>query len=166
MADLEPRTAGWLSHESALDMLFEGPGHLRYDRPIRGRPDFLESGVTHSVGFAALNASTMLLESLGVPAIWDHVTQWLDALHEGILARGLSSTRDGASSKRSAILSIPQSSLRQGRSTATVANIAQALSIQSVAVSTPDGHLRFAPHWPNSLDEVDVVLAALDKCLQ
>jgi hypothetical protein len=34
-----------------------------------------------------------------------------------------------------------------------------------VAVSLPDGLLRFAPHWPNALGEVELVLAALDEGL-
>ena len=36
-----------------------------------------------------------------------------------------------------------------------------ALNAAGVSCSTPDGHLRFAPHWPNALAEVDRVLAAV-----
>ena len=32
-------------------------------------------------------------------------------------------------------------------------------------IAIPDGRLRFAPHWPNALDEVQVVLGALDEVL-
>ena len=31
---LSPNTAGWISHENGFQFLFEGAGHLRYDRPI------------------------------------------------------------------------------------------------------------------------------------
>ena len=41
MERLVPRVAGWLSHEDGLRFLFEGEGHLRYDRPIRRRADWL-----------------------------------------------------------------------------------------------------------------------------
>ncbi|MEC7948318.1 MAG: aminotransferase class V-fold PLP-dependent enzyme, partial [Myxococcota bacterium] len=37
LARMRPRVAGWLSHEDPVRFLFEGPGELRYDRPIRRR---------------------------------------------------------------------------------------------------------------------------------
>ena len=36
---LRPHVAGWLSHEDAFRFLVEGPGHLRYDRPVRQRAE-------------------------------------------------------------------------------------------------------------------------------
>ena len=39
--NLIPRNAGWLSHRDPTGFLFEGPGELRYDRPIRDRISFL-----------------------------------------------------------------------------------------------------------------------------
>jgi hypothetical protein len=44
------------------------------------------------------------------------------------------------------------------------AALARALRDRGVACSSPDGRLRFAPHWPNALDEVPRVLSALDEC--
>ena len=43
--------------------------------------------------------------------------------------------------------------------------MAHALNHAGVAVSTPDGYLRFAPHWPNALDEVPRVAAELQRVL-
>jgi selenocysteine lyase/cysteine desulfurase len=34
-AQLRPNVAGWLSHQRGLGFLFEGPGHLRYDRLLK-----------------------------------------------------------------------------------------------------------------------------------
>jgi hypothetical protein len=34
--------------------------------------------------------------------------------------------------------------------------------LRAIACSTPDGLLRFAPHWPNALDEVEQVLLSTD----
>jgi len=34
-----------------------------------------------------------------------------------------------------------------------------------VIVNTPDGLMRFAPHWPNAHDEVPRVLDAVDEAL-
>jgi hypothetical protein len=44
--------------------------------------------------------------------------------------------------------------------------LARALRARGIAIGTPDGHLRFAPHFPNSLDEVSIVAGALDEALK
>jgi hypothetical protein len=41
----------------------------------------------------------------------------------------------------------------------------QALLVRGVACSTPDGVLRFAPHWPNGRDQVPLVLDAVRDAL-
>jgi hypothetical protein len=35
-----------------------------------------------------------------------------------------------------------------------------------VACAIPDGVLRFAPHWPNALDEVEQVLLSADEAIR
>jgi hypothetical protein len=42
-----------------------------------------------------------------------------------------------------------------------VGEVAQALGAAGVMVGTPDGRVRFAPHWPNSIDELPQIAAAL-----
>jgi len=155
---LVPRVAGWLSHEEPLRFLFEGPGHLRYDRPIRTDPTFLESGAANAIGLAALEASVAILGELGVPAIFDHVQRYHDALEPALLERGFESERDPR--LRSGILSV-----RPPRGV-ELPELHQALAERGVACSTPDGRLRFAPHWPSSVDEVPRVVEALDECLR
>jgi hypothetical protein len=41
-----------------------------------------------------------------------------------------------------------------------------ALLARGVSCSIPDGRLRFAPHFPNHVDEVDVVLGAIEESLE
>lgn len=157
MASLVPRTAGWLSHEEPLRFLTEGAGHLRYDRPIRGDVTYFEGGAQNGVGLAALEAALAPIEALGVPRIFEHVQGYLDELEAGLLERGFRSERSAEPSRRSATLSVvPPAELELNR-------LASGLSARGVVVSTPDGRLRFAPHWPNALDEVPRVLAALDE---
>ena len=64
MAELEPRVAGWLGHERAFDFLFEGPGHLHYDRPLRKTADVFEPGAYAALGLAGLGASVALIQQL------------------------------------------------------------------------------------------------------
>jgi len=155
--ELVPRTAGWLSHEDALRFLFEGPGHLRYDRPLKSDPTLFESGAINALGFAALEASVAAIESIGVDGIFEHVQRYHDALEPALAERGFTSERHPT--LRSGILSaVPPEGT-------DLSQLVKSLGALGVAVSQPDGRLRFAPHWPNALSEVPRVVRALDTCL-
>ncbi|MBI5851533.1 MAG: aminotransferase class V-fold PLP-dependent enzyme [Planctomycetes bacterium] len=158
--ELEPAIAGWLSHEDGARFLFEGGGLLRYDRPLRRRADVFEIGVTNALGFAALDASTALLAAIGIERIERHVNAILDELESGFAARGFMSSRALDPAARSCILSLtPPLDV-------DLAALARALAERGVAVSTPDGYLRLAPHWPNDRSQVGPVLDALDDALR
>src|SRR6185503_8432557 len=105
-AALVPRVAGWLSHEDPFVFLFEGPGQLRYDRPIRRDPSFFESGASNAIGYAALEASIAPIEAIGVDRIFAHVGAYLDALEPALVERGFRSERSPLADRRSAILSV------------------------------------------------------------
>ncbi|MCA9567905.1 MAG: aminotransferase class V-fold PLP-dependent enzyme [Myxococcales bacterium] len=150
---LEPRTAGWLSHEDPLAFLLEGPGHLDPLAPIRHEAGFLEAHSGNALGCAALDASVAILLELGVPAIHAHVTAWLDAAEDGLVERGFTSLRDRASSSGTLSLLPPDGDAIRWN---------HALNEAGISVSAPDGRLRLSPHWPNALDEVDVLLATVD----
>ncbi len=156
---LVPRIAGWLSHEEPLSFLFDGPGHLRYDRPVRASADFVEVGAPNTAGFAALEASVALLSELTIPAIHAHVQAYHDALEPGLIARGFRSLRASAPGARSGILSARPPEALDDR--AVVAGLAD----HGVAVTNPDGIVRFSPHWPNGLHEIPAILSALDALL-
>jgi cysteine desulfurase / selenocysteine lyase len=155
---LVPRVAGWMSHESAWDFLFE-PDSLRYDRAIRSDVTFFESGAINAAGLAALEASIACIEKLGVEAISTHVNAYLDALEPALVARNFASERSALPAQRSGILSV------RPPADVSLSALWRALGERGVACSTPDGRLRFAPHWPNALDEVPRVIEALDACL-
>jgi selenocysteine lyase/cysteine desulfurase len=159
VAALVPRTAGWLSHEDAARFLVEGPGLLRHDRPIRGRADFLEAGTASEVSRAALLAAVEILLGLGVPAVLAHVGRYLDRLEPELRARGFRSLRAAEPERRSGILSLEPP---PGHATAP---LARALRERGVACATPDGVLRFAPHWPNHEEEIPRVLRVLDEVM-
>lgn len=160
LQSFEPRLASWLSHEDGLRFLFEGSGHLRYDRPFIQEALVLEGGMQSMVHNAALDAALDPLESLGVAAIFDHVNRWNDALEPRLAALGLESVRAQHRSGRSGTLSCR---LPPG---VPIAELVQSLDSSGVAVSSPDGFLRFAPHWPNALDEVPRVVEALESALR
>ena len=160
VAALRPNVAGWLSHEDSATFLFEGAGHLRYDRLIRQRVDFLEFGAMNTVGFAALEAAVDILLELGVPQIFAHVSDFLDRLEQGVVQLGFSSVRSADVGQRSGILSVlpPAGGPPLGE-------LCARLGAGGVACTTPDGLLRFAPHWPNDAKQVELVLEAVEAAL-
>ena len=154
-AALRPFTASWLSHTEGLRFLSEGPGLLRYDRPLRDDAAVLEGGVRNVLGFGALGAAIEAHEQLGIRAIFGHVQAYHDALEPLLIEAGFESERTADPSARSSILAA-----RPPRGW-TVGEVAQALGAAGVMVGTPDGRVRFAPHWPNSIDELPQIAAAL-----
>jgi selenocysteine lyase/cysteine desulfurase len=155
----EPRQAGWLSHEECLTFLFEGPGHLRYDRPIKKEALLLEGGMQSAVHNAALDAALDALEGIGPEAIHGHVIAWQDALEPHLAPLGLESVRASRPEGRSGSLS---ALLPHG---AVISEVLATLQNHGVAATCPDGYLRFAPHWPNALSEVETLVEALRAAL-
>ncbi len=156
---LRPHLAGWLSHQDGLGFLFDGPGHLRYDRPIKQNAGMVEAGAYNTAGFAALAASLELLEQLGIDDIYAHVQRYHDALEPELSGLGLASRRSPSPGERSGILSFEVPDAYD------ITRLPLELAARGVAATIPDGLLRFAPHWPNALDEVEVVRTAVGEAL-
>lgn len=156
---LKPRLAGWLSHTEAENFLFQGPGKLRYDRPFKPSAAQLEGSSSNTVGLAALDASLSLLLEIGIPAIHGHVQTYLDTLEPALAELGCRSVRARAPACRSCILSV------RLPSEVDAAAVVARLRAEKIAVSYPDGFVRFAPHFSNSLDEVPVVVDAVRRAL-
>jgi selenocysteine lyase/cysteine desulfurase len=156
---LRPAVAGWLSHEDAVAFLVEGPGKLRYDRPIRRRADFVEGGNVNAAGLSGLEAAVDLIQQIGVEKIYEHANAFNDPLEAGLVERGFESLRSPDAARRSGILSVrPPAGV-------PVVRLHEELTTLEIACSIPDGLLRFAPHWPNTIDEVEQVLLSVDEAI-
>lgn len=154
-----PRLAGWLSHQDAAEFLMRDEPRLRYDNPLKTNAQVFEIGTANVIGFAALGASIELLNQFEQGAIHAHVNAYLDPLEQGLVARGFSSHRSDADALRSTLLSV---GVPEGVS---LMGLSKALRDRGVIGNTPDGLMRFSPHWPNHPDEVPQVLAAVDQAL-
>jgi selenocysteine lyase/cysteine desulfurase len=158
-AALRPRLAGWLSHRDPIDFLIADEPSLRYDKPLKRGAQALEIGTGNVLGLAALGASVELLSQLSVAEIHAHVESYLDRLEAGLADRGFRSHRAQAPELRSTLLSVTVPG------DVRLSKLASALRHRGVVCNTPDGLMRFAPHWPNALDEVPQVLDAVDQAL-
>ncbi len=158
-SDCHPRLAGWLSHEDAAEFLMRDEPKLRHDKPLKTGARAFEIGTTNVIGIAALGASVELLSQLGASAICDHVNAYLDLLEEGLRVRGFTSYRAPAAVARSTLLSV---GTPDG---VPPTRLSAELGKRGVVCNTPDGLVRFSPHWPNHCDEVPGVLEAVDQAL-
>jgi cysteine desulfurase / selenocysteine lyase len=156
MGELVPRLAGWLGYENATDFLLQGPGLLDYGRPLKKDADVFETGSSSQLGVAALDASLGMLEELGVPSIFEHVQRYHDALEPALVDRGFRSLRAPFAGGRSGILSfVPPAG-------SSAVELVRKLLAAKVHVASPDGNLRFAPHFANALEEIDDVIRAIE----
>jgi len=154
-----PRLASWLSHENPVDFLIGDEPTLDYDKPFRSGARVFEIGTSNVLGLAGLGASLELLSTFGHGVIHRHVNGYLDLLEEGLVERGFQSHRSPDPNARSTLLSL---SVPDGVRPTQLASL---LSKRGVVCNTPDGSVRFAPHWPNHPREVPGVLDAIDEAL-
>ncbi|MGD8316347.1 MAG: aminotransferase class V-fold PLP-dependent enzyme [Myxococcales bacterium] len=154
-----PRLAGWLSQRDPVAFLVGDEPQLRYDRPFRHGAQGMEIGTSNVIGLAGLGASLELLHQLSVPAIHAHVDSYLDALESGLVERGFRSHRAKAPALRSSLLTVAMPD------DVRLTKLAAALRARGVICNTPDGLMRFAPHWPNHIEEVPQILSAVDDAL-
>ena len=157
---LIPRLAGWLGHEDAFAFLLQGEeGHLRYDRPLRKEASVIEQGAQSTIALAAGEGALDLILQLGVQKIFSHINAFHDRLESQLVQQGFQSARTSEKDGRSATLSVrlPKD--------VDLLSFAASLGRERIAVTSPDGWLRFAPHWPNALEETDFILATIEKIL-
>lgn len=152
--------AGAMSHTDAVEIFTHGPGHLRYDRPLRDDARVLEGGMLSSVSIASLATSVPILRALGLEAIHEHIQRYHDQLEGPLTALGFRSLRAPDAARRSGILSFmpPEGRLSP--------QLAAALAGHRVVAAPPDGVLRFSPHFWNSIDEVPYVIDAVKRVLE
>lgn len=155
-AQLNGTQASWMSHTEPLGFLFGDRGLLVYDKPLSQGPALFEGGAFNGVGAAGLSTSISLLNQLGVGAISDHVDRLNRVLADGLRSRGWQ---------------VLWSDDRQCRAGSVVVNPARhhagklvaGLAERGVSAASPNGHLRFSPHWYANLDNIYAALAALDE---
>jgi selenocysteine lyase/cysteine desulfurase len=151
--------AGAMSHQDGVEIFTHGPGHLRYDRPLRDDARVFEGGMLSSGALASLAVSVKMLRALGVAAIYEHIQSYHDRLEAPLTALGFRSLRPFDAARRSGILSFmpPAGSASPP--------LVAALAERGVVAAPPDGVLRFSPHFWNNLDEIPIIVDAVRNAL-
>lgn len=152
---LEPPAAGWLSQASAGDFA----RFLTYDPTWRGDAQRFEVGSLPIQDFVGLNRTLELLLELGsgpieahVRSLADRVIAWAGSRREDNI-RLLTPT---AHTKRAGIVAVV---------TPDVERDSRVLRAAFVTHSVREGAIRLAPHFHNTLDEVDRATRALDSAI-
>ncbi len=157
--ELVPLAPGWTSVEDFDAFLMGGAEHLRYDRPLRRGASRLEAGVLPFTLLAGAAAAMGELLVLGTGAIRAHLGAWHDRLEPRLLDLGFGSRRHPEPAGRSGILAANPPEGIDGQA------LVRALGQRGIVVTAPCGLLRVAPHWPNALDQADLVAAAIEESL-
>jgi selenocysteine lyase/cysteine desulfurase len=101
-------------------------------------------------GLYALHATLAYLERLGWPAIHARVAMLAGSMHERLLERGVDVVTPGDA--RAGILAVRH---------ADSANLVRRLAARGIHVEDRDGLVRVAPHFYNTVEDVDAFVNAL-----
>jgi selenocysteine lyase/cysteine desulfurase len=154
-AKLKPVLAGWLSQEKPIDFLIQGAGHVDYHKAYRQSADRTEFATMSNVLFAGLAASIKLLLEADPQRTQKHVPALAEQLRTGMKELGLPVNE---TYNPSGIASAPLATPRLQR-------VLKALDDKGISATGPDGHLRFAPHFYQTSEEMKLVLETLSEIL-
>jgi selenocysteine lyase/cysteine desulfurase len=150
VAGLEPPAAGWLSQASTGDL----SNLLDYDPAWRDDAQRFEVGTIPFHDVVGMNASLELLLEVGPARIEAHVRTLADRIVAWSAApRGTRLLTPENPSQRAGIVAIV---------TADVEGDSRRLRAAGFAHSLREGAVRFAPHFHNTLEEVDRALRVIE----
>lgn len=156
LALLERIPCGWLGFDNALDMLTMGPGHLRYDRPLRESAGRVEGGMYDIAGVAGLCATLEELANIGTAAISERISMLTQRLYSGLAELGYVTEHTPGKDSWSGIVSFTDPRRDPGV-------LVEQLRAEGIRVSFPDGKVRASPHYWTDEQEVDLLLDVLAR---
>lgn len=151
IAQLEPPAAGWLSQATAGDFA----RFLDYDPAWRGDAQRFEVGSLPMQDFIGLNATLELLQELGPTRIEQHVRALTRHLIGWAQSRpDITCLTPSADARRAGIVALV---------TADVPGDSHRLREARITHAVREGALRIAPHFHNTLEDIDRVIAVLGR---
>jgi selenocysteine lyase/cysteine desulfurase len=143
----EPSDSGWFAQENvfAYDV-----HHLDYAHAARR----FETGSPPVPNVYATLAALRLIESVGLETIAGHVTALAGRFIKGAKDRGLRLLTPEEPAERGPLVMLGSTD---------AARLNESLAKEGILCSVRDGSLRVALHYYNTAEDVDAVLAALDR---
>jgi cysteine desulfurase/selenocysteine lyase len=145
---LDPARVGWTSVRDWIKW-------SRYDLTYREGAGRFECGTLPTPAIHALGASLELLLEAGPADVERHCLELTDRLARGLRDRGFEIVSSRAPGERSAIVAAVHPERRPDE-------IVRRLGERGVVVAHRAGRLRVSPHFYNTPDEIDRLLAALE----
>jgi len=148
---LHPAIVGWMNMVDATDF-----GTYRFELLPDARR--FEPGSFNLPGIMALGASLELLLEVGIDNVWASIEKLTARLCEGLRERGygIFSPREEESERSGIVCLTPPD-----RAKADVTQIVADLEKQDMIVVTREGRLRASPHFYNTVEQIDALVAAL-----
>ncbi|XAL99624.1 aminotransferase class V-fold PLP-dependent enzyme [Phycisphaeraceae bacterium D3-23] len=145
---VKPPIAGWMGRVNALD-------YGSYDERYQPDARRFEPGTWNIPGIKAMGASLSLLNEVGIDTVWKRIDALNQHLRGGLADKGYRVVTPGGPDERSGILSfLPPAGVDP-------AAIEQQLQANRIILAMRGGRLRASPHFYNSIEQVDRLLAEL-----
>ncbi len=148
--------AGWFGFDQASDMLSKGPGHFRYDLPLRESAGRVEGGMYDVLGMVGLSAALDELAQVGIGAVAGRIRLLTRRLRNGLDGLGYPVESPAGGEAWSGIVSFTDPRCEGGQ-------LVEELVGQGIHVSYPDGKVRVSPHYWTSEAEIDLLLDVLAR---
>lgn len=138
---------GWLNVVNAMD-------YGTYDFTLRNDARRFECGTYNISGILSLGASLKLIDELGVDFIQQRVLALTDRLCAGLRDKGYSVYSPRGAGEASGIVAFTHQKLDH-------AAIVRGLQAKNIAIVIREKRLRASPHFYNSPEQIDRLIAAL-----
>jgi len=147
VSHIQPTAIGWFSQENIFAM-----------DPTSNRPSptarRFESGTPPIPNTYAALAGLNFIRAVGVERIAAHVCELTDALIEGAMRAGFSVVTPIQPRQHGALITLKSNDVNQ---------LVKRLASQGIITSSRDNNLRISPHFYNTFEDIDAVIAALKK---
>lgn len=144
---IQPTLVGWLSVEAPFDFSLQ-------EKPYATGTQRFEPGALNTAGVLALGAAIELFQQVGMENIERHVLELGDYLCEGLQERGYHIVSSRRPQERSAIVCCQHERY-------SAEELYQRLDAQQIITTPRLGRLRISPHFYNTREDLDRLLAAL-----
>ena len=147
MERVKPTLVGWFSLEYP-------DNHGKFDQPYAKSARRFEPGSLNTLGVAGLGASLALFQEIGMEKIEKYLIDLGDYLCERLSERGYQVISARRESEKSAVICC-----RHEKHSAE--SLAQSLGERQIVTAARAGRLRISPHFYNTRDEIDRLIACL-----